>query len=357
MKGRIVTRLSPREIAKADNRSIRLARGALATFGVAAVLWCGTSPAPSGQQAHAGSDADSIRSTSSAVDIYAIVEGRHAQLVRGLTQDDFEVRENSIRENIIHFSSETDVALNLGVAIDTSASQSNLLHTEQEAAKKFLRTVLASRDQAFVMNFDVDVNLLRDFTNVTAELVNAVDSARINQTGKSVLAQGASATGGTHLYDAVYLASNELMKSRAGRKVLVLVTDGEDQGSKIDLDKTIESAEKADVVVYTIVVSDPRFYALMGGTYQGDASVRKLARQTGGRTIRLQSVEQIGDAFDQIDRELRAQYLLGYFPSDLRGDGSFRRIQVRVRGHNYAVRARAGYYDQRPAHATTSVTR
>jgi VWFA-related protein len=357
MQRRIVTRLSLRETAKADNGPVGLARGALATFAVAALLCCGTSPARGGQQANADSNVNSIKSTSSAVNLYAIVEGRHAELVRGLTKDDFEVTENSIRENIVHFSGGADMALNLGVAIDTSASQSNLLHTEQEAAKKFLRTVLQSRDQALVMNFDVDVKLLRDFTNATAELLNAVDSARINQTGKSVLAENAPATGGTHLYDAVYLASNELMRSRPGRKVLVLVTDGEDQGSKIDLDETIESAEKADVIVYTIVVSDRQYYALMGGTYQGDASVRKLARQTGGRTIRLKSVDQIGNAFDQIDRELRAQYLLGYFPSDLRGDGSFRRIQVRVRGHKYAVRARAGYYDQGPAHAHTSVAR
>lgn len=357
LQGRKVTRSAPRKTAKALNRSNGLVYGALAAFATTFLVWCGASSAHSGPQGNSGSSADSIKSTSSAVNIYAIVEGRHAQLVRGLTKDDFEVTEDSIRQNIVHFSGETEVALNLGVAIDTSASQTNLLPAEQEAAKEFLRTVLKSGDQALVMNFDVDVKLLRDFTNSTAELVNAVDSARINETGKSVLAENAPATGGTHLYDAVYLAANELMKSRAGRKVLVLVTDGEDQGSKIDLDMTIESAEQADLIVYTIVVSDPQYYALMGGTYRGDARVRKLARQTGGSTILLKSVDQIARAFDQIDRELRAQYLLGYSPPDLRGDGSFRRIQVRVRGHNYVVRSRAGYYDQAPAHANASVSR
>jgi VWFA-related protein len=295
-----------------------------------------------------------IKITSTAVNIYAIAEGRRGRPIRDLNKDDFEVMENSIPQEIQHFSRETDATLSLGVAIDTSVSQERLLGTEQEASKKFLRSVLQGGDQAFVMNFDVDVQLLKDFTNAPAELVNAVDSARINETGKSALPENAGATGGTHLYDAVYLASNELMKVRTGRKVLVLVTDGEDQGSKIDLRASIESAEKADVIVYSIVVSDAQYYALMGHSYHGDASIRKLSRQTGGRTIDVKSVDEVGGAFDQIAGELRAQYLLGYFPADLRGDGSFRRIQVRVRGHNYRVRTRAGYYDQGPAQTAVS---
>jgi VWFA-related protein len=136
------------------------------------------------------------------------------------------------------------------------------------------------------------------------------------------------------------------MKSQFGRKVLVLVTDGEDQGSRTNLQKSIESAEKADVIVYAIVMSDPEFYSLMGTTYHGGTSIRKLARETGGRAIRVRSVEQIGQAFEQIARELRSQYLLGYSPSNGRHDGSFRRIRVKVRDHNYAVRTRTGYYDR-----------
>ncbi|MGP8020951.1 MAG: VWA domain-containing protein, partial [Limisphaerales bacterium] len=111
-----------------------------------------------------------------------------------------------------------------------------------------------------------------------------------------------------------------MMKARLGRKVLVLVTDGEDQGSKSHLQESIESAENANVIVYSIVVSDPQFYALMGASYHGDASIRKLARETGGRTIRVKSNDQIARAFEQIARQLHSQYLLGYFPSDPRHD-------------------------------------
>ena len=315
---------------------------------IAAALWflVSVSPATPRQEAANARAGDSIKATSVAVNVYAIAEGPHGRLIRDLNKDDFELSEDANLQKIEYFSRETNTALSLGVAIDTSPSQGHLLGTEQDAAKTFLRSVLQNGDQAFVMSFDVDVKLLRDFTEAAAELARAIDSTEINETGKSILQENAaSSAGGTHLYDAVYLASNELMKTRYGRKVLLLVTDGEDQGSKANLQKSIEAAEKADVIVYSIVVSDPGFYSLMGGTYHGDASVRKLARATGGRTVRVRSVELIGQAFEQIAHELRSQYLLGYSPTNVRHDGSFRRIHVKVRGHNYIVRTRTGYYD------------
>jgi VWFA-related protein len=298
------------------------------------------------QQAPNGIPGQSIKATSVAVNVYVIAEGRHGRLIRDLNKDDFELSEDATPQKIDFFSQETNVVLSLGVAMDTSVSQGRLLGVQQEAAKTFLRSVLRGGDQAFVMSFDTDVKLLRDFTNVSSELARAIDSAEINETGRSILREdAASPAGGTRLYDAVFLASDELMKARFGRKVLVLVTDGEDQGSKTNLQKSIESAQSAGVIVYSIVVSDPEFYSLMGGTYHGDTSVRKLARETGGRTIRAKSIEQLGPAFEQIARELRSQYLLVYSPSKPRHDRSFRRIQVKVRGHNYLVRTRSGYYD------------
>jgi VWFA-related protein len=329
-------------------RTIRTSFTAACCF-LASVL-----PAAPRQQAANGLAGESIKAVSVAVNVYAIAEGRHGRLLRDLNKDDFELSEDATPQKIEYFSPETNAALSLGVAIDTSISQRRLLGTEQDAAKQFLRSVLRGGDQAFVMNFDLDVKLLQDFTDAATQLAHAIDSAEINETGRSILQDAETRpTGGTHLYDAVYLASNELMKARFGRKVLVLVTDGEDQGSQTSLQKSIEAAEKADVIVYSIVVSDPEFYSLLGGTYHGDSSVRKLARETGGRTIRVKSIEQIGQAFEQVARELRSQYLLGYSPSNVRHDGSFRRIHVKVRGRNYAVRTRTGYYDRSDEHADT----
>jgi VWFA-related protein len=316
-------------------------------FAAAFCLLAVASPLASRQEAAKAPAGKPLKAMSVAVEAYAIVEGRHGRLIRDLSANDFELTEDAVPQKITYFSRETNAPLSLGLAIDTSVSQGGLLGTEQAAAKEFLRSVLRTGDQAFVMNFDVDVKLLEDFTGATTDLAHAVDSAEINETGTSILAEGAApAKGGTHLYDAVYLASDELMKARLGRKVLVLVTDGEDQGSKSDLQESIESAENANVIVYSIVVSDPEFYALMGGSYHGDASIRKLARETGGRTIRVKSNDQIAQAFEQIARELHSQYLLGYFPSDSRHEASYRRIHANVRGHNYTVRTRTGYFDR-----------
>jgi len=335
--------------AAAGHGSIHFAWFARAIRAVFAAAFCclvSVSTTAPRQQAANRPTGESIKATSVAVNVYAIAEGRHGRLIRDLNKDDFELSEDQTPQKIDYFSRETNLPLTLGVAIDTSLSQTHLLAAEQEAAKKFLRSVLQNGDQAFVMNFDADVKLLQDLTNAANELGRAIDSAEINETGRSILQENmARTTGGTHLYDAVFLASNELMKSRDGRKVLVLVTDGEDQGSTINLQKSLEAAEKADVIIYSIVVSDPDFYLLLGGTYHGGATVRKLARETGGRTIRVRPIEQIGQAFEQIARELRSQYLLGYSPSNSRHH-TFRRIHVKVRGRNYTVRTRAGYYDR-----------
>jgi VWFA-related protein len=304
---------------------------------------------PAQQQPRNQHSAGSIRSVAEIVNLYAIVQGHRGKLIRDLSQDDFDLTDEDNPQRIKFFSRETDMPMSLGIALDTSNSQAALLKTEQDAADAFLHSILQTGDQAFVMSFDADVRLLHDFTSARDELAQAIDSAEINETGKSILqVNPASSTGGTHLYDAVYLASNELLKARHGREVLVLVTDGEDQGSKVDLARAIEAADKANVIVYAIVVSDPEFYSLMGTAYHGDSHVRTLARATGGRTIRVASGKAIGEAFAQIQQELRSQYRLGYSPSDLRHDGSFRRIRLRVRKQNFTIRTRAGYYDVAP---------
>jgi Ca-activated chloride channel family protein len=304
-----------------SNNLNSLARTVRTYVAIAGCLSVALWPAIGHQEAQNNTSRESIKVSSVAVNVYAIAEDHHGRLLRDLTKDDFQLTDDSVPQKIEYFSRETNIALSLGLAIDTSVSQGRLLGAEQEAAKKFVSEVLRSGDQAFVMNFDADVNLLKDFTDAAIDLSEAIDSAKINDTGRSILQQGAvPATGGTHLYDAVYLASSELMK---------------------------------DVIVYSIILSDPELYSLMGTSYHGDRNVRKIARETGGGTIRVRSAEQIGQAFEQIARELRSQYRLGYYPSDLRHDGSFRRIQVKVRGHNYNVRTRTGYYDRSDPPAQT----
>jgi VWFA-related protein len=305
-------------------------------------------PSPQKQVGGVSAPGAGIKTTAVVVNVYPIVEGRRGRLISDLGQDDFELRDNGAEQKIEYFSRETNAPLSLGILVDTSPSQARLLATEQAAAKSFVGSVLREDDEAFVMHFDVDVELLQDFTNASEKLGVAIDAAKINQTGHSIVPEDAgNLRRGTRLYDAVYLASNELMRTRHGRKVMVLVTDGEDQGSKIDLQAAVEAAEKANVIVYSIVVSDAELYDLLNLKYHGDSSVKKLSRETGGRTIRLKSIQDIGAAFNQISQELHSQYLLGYSPANARHDGSFRRIQVKIRTHNYTARARTGYYDSK----------
>ena len=288
----------------------------------------------------------SIKSTSTEVNVYAIVHDRQGRIVSDLEKSDFRLSEDGAVQQIGYFSRESNVPLSIGVLIDTSPSQSGLLDKEQDSAKLFLRSVLHSDDQAFVIHFDVDVEVLQDFTNVPGLLTHALEQVHINETGQSVLPGTAPSDrpGATRLYDAVYLASNELMKTRYGRKVLVLVTDGEDQGSRIDWKASLEAAQKADVIVYAIVVRDPDFYLATGLPYHGSARMEKLALATGGCAIRVESDRNVGAAFDQIASELREEYRLAYSPSGGSHTGDFRRIELSIRDHKYTVRARRGYY-------------
>jgi VWFA-related protein len=280
------------------------------------------------------------------VNVYAIVNDRDGRIVSDLAKSDFSLREDGAPQEIGYFSRESSVPLSIGVLIDTSPSQGGLLKREQDAAKLFLSSALHSEDQAFVIHFDIDVEVLQDFTNASRLLTHALDEMRINEPGQSVLPGAApnAHPGATRLYDAVYLASNELMKTRYGRKVLVLVTDGEDQGSKIDLKASLEAAQKADVIVYAIVIRDPDFYLVSGLSYHGSTKMEKLSLATGGSAIRVDSARNVGAAFDQIATELREEYRLGYSPTNVSHSGNFRRIELGVRGHGYTVRARRGYY-------------
>ncbi len=287
-----------------------------------------------------------IRSTSSVVNVYATVRDRHSRLISDLDKNDFVLSENGAPQQIRFFSRETDVPLSLGVLIDTSPSQGRLLADEQRAAKLFLSKVLQSSDQAFVVHFDVDVEVLQDFTNTPALLATALDQMQINGTGQSILPESSAhpRQGATRLYDALYLASNELMKTRYGRKVVVMVTDGEDQGSTVDWKQSLEAAEKADVIVYSVIITDPDFYLVSEIPYRGSEAMQKLSLATGGHATRVASVHNIGAAFDEIAAELRSEYLLSYAPAGNHTSPGFRQIRLRTPAHNYTVRARSGYY-------------
>jgi VWFA-related protein len=194
-----------------------------------------------------------------------------------------------------------------------------------------------------IMSFDTDVDLLADFTDDRSILDRAINKARINTPGGGYIAGNPGPVGGqdmvgTALYDAIYLACGEKLNGEAGRKAIVVVTDAEDEGSKVRLEEAIEAAQKTDTVIHVLFVADRHF-----GGGRPDVA-HKLAEETGGRMIAVNSDKKFEEAFDQISEELRSQYTLGYYPNNTTKDGKFRKIRVDVDNHEFKVLARKGYY-------------
>lgn len=307
----------------------------------------GTVPAAGQEAPSSPGTVQTLRVTTEVVNVYSIVREKKGRLIPDLEQEDFELFEDGNRQEIRYFSRETDTPLTMGIMIDTSPSQRRVLGVEQEEAKRFLHQVMRpNKDLTFVLHFDLEVELIQDFTDNLRLLASAIDDTVIRGGARGPLPPPVptASVGGTHLHDAVYLASNEMMKGQVGRKVLILLSDGVDQGSSIKRNRAIEAAQKADVIIYSVDVTDPSFYWRRGGGFRGASDLKKYSQEAGGRVIRVQRPEKTAAAFQELADELRTQYLLGYSSSNTSRDGSYRKIRVKVRGRNYKVQARNGYY-------------
>jgi VWFA-related protein len=277
------------------------------------------------------------------VNVFFTVKGPHDSLVANLPKENFEVFENGKPQTIKYFSMESNQPLTLGLLIDSSGSMQRMLSTEKVVASDFVRQVISQKDLAFVMSFDIRADLLQDLTSDVRLLRAGLERARINVGGGSGgipgLGQGPvpiSHPKGTVLFDGVYLAADEILSKQVGRKAMVILTDGEDEGSTLKLRDAIEAAQKADAVCYVLLISDPQYFS-------NPRDMHDLAEQTGGRMIVINRADKIGDAFTQISNELRSEYYIGYSSDNDKRDGTFRKIEVKSKsGHK--VQARKGYY-------------
>jgi VWFA-related protein len=278
------------------------------------------------------------------VPVYFVVKDKHGTLVPSLTKDSFEVLEDGKPQTIKSFRADTDRPLTLGMMVDTSGSQLRVLDYEKEAGAQFLKQVLTPKDEVFLISFDVNVNLDQDLTSDRQELIRALNKERINAGGGGGGIPGIGQgpinlpPKGTLLFDAAYLAANDKMKQEAGRKALIFLTDGGDQGSQMKLRDAIEAAEKADTICYVILISD---------SGQGSPwDMRKLSEETGGRMIQVgNNFAKLEKAFQEISDELRSQYELVYTPTNTKQDGTFRKIEIKQKDGD-KVQARKGYYAQ-----------
>jgi VWFA-related protein len=373
----------------------------LATVAAIAFLAIGTATAQSASQAQANNrpvaaanPADQPVTTMSVqvkvVNVLATVRDKHGKIVNGLTKDDFSLTEDGRPQTLKYFAHETDLPLTLGLLVDTSMSQRRVLNEERDASQSFLAQVLREdKDKAFVIHFDREVELSQDLTSSHEQLRAALETLQTPQFTRTSGGGGSNDPGsgsgrgsgrhggGTLLYDAVFLASDELMKKQAGRKAVIVLSDGVDMGSKESLEAAIESAQRANTIVYSILFKDDEAYGNGGGFGRTGISIpgmgvpgmgrggmggpggrggrrypqehadgkkilERISRETGGRMFEVSKKEPVSQIYAQIQEELRNQYSLGYTPNPV--EPGYHKIQVAATKKDLIVQARDGYY-------------
>jgi VWFA-related protein len=335
-------------------RSLRLA-SALFALGLAPVLHAQEAPSPTGPPPASKAEAQpvdigntqTLKVQVNLVNVYFSVRDKNG-FITNLHKDDCPIYENKELQKTKNFTQEKNLPLTIGILLDTSGSQIHVLPLEQESGAEFLKDVLTPKDEAFLISFDINVNLLADYTNSPREIKRSIDSAVINTGAGTGSITGNGNPRGTLLFDAVYLAAHDKLRQEAGRKILVLLTDGGDQGSQETLKTATEAAQKANTIVYVILIADRGFYG--GGGFginladTGARDMERLASETGGRVINVgNNGKKLEEAFQQIQDELRTQYLASYTPTNPKIDGTFRTLNITCQP-GQKVQARKGYY-------------
>jgi VWFA-related protein len=316
--------------------------------------------APSGL----GKDNPVFSSDVKVVNVLATVRTKGGEIVANLTKDDFVLTEDKQPQIIKYFSRETNLPLILGLLVDTSGSQRNVLEEEETASYKFLDKVLREDlDKTFLAHFDFDTELLQDLTSSKQKLREALDGLEVPGPGGRRGGGGYGGPGGggrrggqgggTTLYDAVYLASDEIMRHQQGRKAVILLTDGVDHGSRESMGTAIEEAQRADTLIYSIMFEGEESGGGLGGFGRigpidmgadGYKVLQKMSRETGGGFFEVSRKMSIDAIYKRIEEELRSQYSIGYTP-DRPPDGyAFRTISLKAKRKDLVVQARQGYY-------------
>ncbi|HVW11039.1 MAG TPA: VWA domain-containing protein [Bryobacteraceae bacterium] len=324
------------------------------------------------------------------VNIFATVHDKKDKPVSNLAKDDFTLSEDGHQQTIRYFSRESDLPLTLGLLVDTSQSQAGVLEDEKDASDRFLDQVLRpDKDRTFVIHFDHETELLQDLTSSLPDLHKSIDQMHLADDARPQMRrQGGGPNSdptqgrqgriaGTVLYDAIFLASDELMKPLKGRKALILLTDGVDNGSKESLYSAIQSAQRSGVIVYSIYFTDRpaesnrvgSVFGPMGGMggmgrrggmgrpgggggrYPGAQSrtdgkkiLEQISRETGGGFFEVTKKESISDIYTRIQDELRNQYSIGYVSDQAANGASFRHIVLTAKKSGLTVQAPEGYY-------------
>ncbi len=311
------------------------------------------------------------------VTVYATVRDKHGKIMPSLNKEDFVLDEDGRPQTISNFVRESDLPLTLGLLVDTSLSQRRVLDQERSASYTFLDHMLREdKDKAFLIHFDREVELLRDPTSSRPKLQSGLQLLQMPESDRDDGGSRGRNGAGTLLYDAIYLASNELMKKQQGRKALFVLSDGVDRGSKKILEDAVESAQRADTSVYSILFTDEEShehdggYGGRGGGWgmgrggpggggqgggrrsqeerpDGKKVLERICTETGGRLFQVSKKLPIDQIYAQIEEELRNQYSLGYTPNPADTGEGYHKIHLTTKQTDLTVQARDGYYSNR----------
>lgn len=267
------------------------------------------------------------------VSVFVNVTDAHGAIVGGLTREDFSLTEDNRAQQIAVFERQSELPLNLTLAIDASASTFKDRALEQQAAKHFVHALLRNQDQMSVLEFDTFVTPLAPFSNKIPQIDHGLDRLH--------------GSGGTALYDAIYLGSQELGK-KEGRKVLILVSDGSDTASTSTYAQALEQALRNEAMIYSII--DVPIEASAGRDLGGEHALITLSEQTGGKSF-YADAGGLEKAFNKVSEDLRTQYLIGYYPHNQEPGRNFHRLNVTVPRADkdaFNIRYRTGYYADTP---------
>jgi VWFA-related protein len=342
--------------------------------------------------AHADQPTSTVSVNVKVVNVLASVRDKHGKILPNLNKDDFTLDEDAHPVTIQYFSREIDLPLTLGLLVDTSMSQRSVIDEEKIASKTFLEQVLRDKDSGFLLHFDREVELLQDLTSSREKLKSAVESlqtrsrydhddpsgqnspdSRGDDSQRGGRRGGGMRRGGTQLYDAIYLASDELMKKQQGRKAVVVLSDGVDRGSKETIEDAIEAAQRSDTIVYAVFFKGEEAfrdhggfgYPRMGGGGMGGGGpmgghrggnrepeeqradgkkiLERISRETGGRMFEISKKQPINQIYSNIEEELRNQYSIGFTPGKADSSG-YHKIALKTKQKDTEVQTRDGFY-------------
>ncbi len=318
-------------------------------------------PLPQSQPASQSQEEDiTISVDVDVVNVVATVRDKEGRLVTDLTKEDFVLEEEGRPQTIRYFTRQTDLPLTIGLLVDTSISQERVIEPQRRASFQFFSQVLRhKKDLAFLISFDVDIELMQDLTDSQKLLGAALNKLRV-QGSRAGLHPGPVPTNrrpvGTALFDAVYLAADEIMTPQVGRKALVLISDGNDYGSRMTREDAIAAGHRADVVIYGVRYYDNQFYNQSYGQGRrrsstinlggggGSSTLEKLAKETGGTMFEVKRGKPLDEIYQQIQDELRGQYSIGYRSDGDTTSGGFRAIKLIPKRKDLKVQTRSGYY-------------